>query len=86
MNLLRKLLRRIFSTPVHKTTDESKNVVYSMVKAKKLYKELILKAHPDKNINNRELAEEYTRMINLNRYNYSYLLELNNRINNDLNK
>lgn len=47
-----------------------------MAKAKILYKELITKAHPDKNVQNIELAEELTRSINMNRYNYSKLLEI----------
>ena len=50
--------------------DEGLNVVDGISKAKKLYKELILKSHPDKHPEKEELAKEFTEQINNNRYNY----------------
>ena len=56
--------------------DEGLNVVEGISKAKTLYKELIIKAHPDRNTQKEELAKEITEAINNNRYNYRGLLEL----------
>ena len=60
------------------------NVVDSIVKARKLYKELIIKAHPDRNPNNIELAKTLSQQINENRYNYAELKKLQQIINNKL--
>ena len=64
--------------------DEGLNVVDGISKAKKLYKELILKSHPDKHPEKEELAKEFTEQINNNRYNYRELLKLKERIDNEL--
>jgi hypothetical protein len=64
--------------------DASNNVVDSIAKAKSLHKSLILKAHPDKHPNKTELAQLLTGLININRYNYSELLKIEKRINNEL--
>lgn len=56
--------------------DEAYNVVESMVKAKKLYKELIKQTHPDKHPNKKDIAEELTAMINNNKFNYRELLKI----------
>lgn len=74
------LRRRKNRTKVH----EEENVVESMVKAKKLYKELILKAHPDRHPNKIELAALITEKVNENRYNYQVLLKLKERIEKEL--
>ena len=63
---------------------EELNIVNSIANAKQLYKELIVKAHPDKHPNNVELAQSITDSINSNRYNYSELLKLKTIIENEL--
>lgn len=64
--------------------DEGMNVVEGISKAKKLYKELILKSHPDKHFQKEQLAKELTELINNNRYNYRELLNLKERIEKEL--
>ena len=66
--------------------NETFNVVQSISKAKILYKNLIIKAHPDKNLEKINLATELTRLINLNKFNYRELLLLEERINLELDK
>lgn len=61
-------------------TDESSNVVDSMVKARQLYKELSFFAHPDKHLSRKDVAEEIMQRIVANRHNYSALLSLKNEI------
>ena len=63
---------------------EEKNIVISMAKAKRTYKELIIKAHPDKNPNNIELAKKLSEKINKYRYNYIELMKLKIQIENEL--
>lgn len=63
---------------------EEVNVVESMAKAKPLYKELILKAHPDRHIDKADLAQSITEEINKNRYNYQELLKLKDLIESEL--
>lgn len=75
-------IKKLFSKLDYK--DESLNVVASIGKAKSLYKELIVKAHPDKHPNQLELATTLTELINKNRYNYSELLKIKNRIESEL--
>ena len=55
---------------------ESVNVVESIASAKALHKELIRKAHPDKNPMKIDLAQELSALININRLNYRELLKL----------
>lgn len=64
--------------------DESLNVVASIGKAKSIYKDLIIKAHPDKHPNQSELATTLTELINKNKYNYSELLKIKKRIETEL--
>lgn len=72
MNWFRKILhRKNLEIP-----DESINVVESIGKAKALYKDLIIKAHPDRNPKNVELATSITDQLNSNRFNYRELLKL----------
>ena len=63
---------------------ESMNVVESIAGAKTLHKELIRKAHPDKNPTKVELAQELSELININRFNYRELLKLKARVENEL--
>jgi len=60
------------------------NVIKSMAHAKRLHRELIVLAHPDKNPSKRELAEELSELINHNRYNYDELLKLKKRVKDEL--
>lgn len=71
----------------HKNTleDEAFNVVQSISKAKKLYKRLIVKAHPDRHPMNIELATELTQHIDSNRFNYRELLDIECRVEQELN-
>lgn len=63
---------------------ESVNVVESIASAKALHKELIRKAHPDKNPMKIDLAQELSELININRFNYRELLKLKERVENEL--
>jgi len=56
------ILRR--RRPKSKNKDQVANVIKSMAHAKKLHRELIVLAHPDKNASKRELAEELSELIN----------------------
>jgi len=67
-----------------KATEQAANVIRSMAHAKKLHRELIVLAHPDKNAANRELAEELSELVNENRYNYDELMKLKQRIQREL--
>lgn len=60
--------------------DESINVVDSMVKARKLYKELCAIAHPDRNQDKSDIAEEIMKRIVANKHNYSALLDLQKEV------
>ena len=79
---LAKWFRWVF--PAKNKTNESINIVNSIAKAKKLHKELILYAHPDRHPNNQELATRLSERINENRFNYSELLKLQDIINKEL--
>lgn len=76
-------LKKIF-TP-KKRDNEELNVINSIANAKRLYKELIVKAHPDKHPNNIELAQSLTEEINNSRYNYNELVKLEKMIKEKLN-
>lgn len=65
-------------------TREETNIVQSIVNAKSLYKELIAKAHPDRNTFKEDLAKALTEEINNNRYNYRELLKLKQRVETEL--
>ncbi len=56
--------------------DESSNIVDSIVKARKLYKELSLIAHPDKHPLKKAVAEELMQQVTANKRNYSRLVAL----------
>lgn len=75
MNIFSRFINRL---RVRKTikTDQSANVVDSMVKARKLYKALCIKAHPDKHHEQQAIAEELMKRVVANRYDYKGLLQL----------
>ena len=66
------------------TKDESANVVDSIVKARKLYKELSVIAHPDRNPKQADIAEELMKRIVENRSNYAALVKLKMEVNEKL--
>ena len=61
-------------------SDESTNVVDGIVKARKLYKELCLAAHPDKHSEKLEMAKDLTQRITANKHNYAALVALKKEI------
>ena len=75
MNIFIRFLRRLKFLRTLKR-DESTNVVDGMVKARKLYKELCAIAHPDRNQNKSDIAEEIMKRIVANKHNYSVLLAI----------
>lgn len=79
MNIFNRLYNRIRLKKRFKE-DESRNVVDGMAKARRLYKGLAIKAHPDRNPHKRELAEELTARLANNKFNYMGLLELKKEI------
>lgn len=79
MSLFKKKVKTV-------TSDEAINVVQSIAKAKMLYKSLCSKCHPDRFPNNPEkqrLAEEVFKEVVKNKYSYSNLMEIEERINNE---
>lgn len=79
MNIFIRIINRIrFRRTIR--GDESTNVVDSVVKARKLYKELSLAAHPDRHPDRREIAEILMRRITANKRNYSELLKLKKEV------
>lgn len=79
MNILSRFIKRLkFRSTI--TSDESNNVVDGMVKAQQLYKELSLVAHPDRNPDKAEIAEELMKRIVENRFNYAALLSLKQEV------
>ncbi len=79
MNIISRLINRIRFRHLLKG-DESGNVIDGMVKAKLLYKKLSVMAHPDRNPKCREKAEEIMKHLNENRFNYSELVKLKDKI------
>lgn len=75
MNALDRFFRRLKFRKTVKT-DETQNVVDSMVKARKLYKELSIAAHPDKHLSKKDIAEDLMQRVTANRHNYSVLISL----------
>lgn len=65
-------------------TDESANVVDSMVKARQLYKELVIAVHPDKHIDKKYIAEDLMKRVAANKHNYHTLLSLKKEIEENL--
>lgn len=73
-------LLNLFHKRNNDTINEGINVVESIGKAKALYKDLIVKAHPDRNPNKEDLARELTNRINANKFNYRELLRIKQEI------
>ncbi len=84
VNIFKYISNYIRRKRVRSKVREEVNVVASMAKAKSLYKELILKAHPDRHSDNVDLAHSITEEINKNRYNYQELLRLKYLIESEL--
>ena len=82
--MLLNFIYRYFGRKRNKNYDDCKNVVNSIAKAKSLHKRLIVLDHPDKNPDKVELATKLSELVNENRYNYSELLKLEERIKNEL--
>lgn len=79
MNILCRFINRLRYRNTIKT-DQSINVVDGMVKAHKLYKELCIKAHPDKHLEQKAVAEELMKKVVENKFNYKGLLQLQDEI------
>ena len=79
MNVLKRILKRI---KFRKTIleDQSVNVVDGIAKAQRLYKDLAKVAHPDKNPDKREIAEELMQRIVSNKWNYEKLMSLRQEV------
>ena len=75
MNPIKRFLTRLrFRRSIK--TDESSNVVDSMVKARQLYKELVIAIHPDKHIDQQDVAEDLMKRVVANKHNYHALISL----------
>lgn len=75
MNFFNRFITRLkFRRTIR--TDESSNVVDSIAKARKLYKNLCIVAHPDKHPSKKEFAEDIMQRITANKHNYSVLKSL----------
>jgi hypothetical protein len=79
MNVLSRFWKRFRFRRTIKQ-DESNNVVNSMVLARRLYKELTVKAHPDRNPNCLAEAEDLMQRIVANRFNYAALVALQQEV------
>lgn len=79
MNILQRLITRIRFRRTIKS-DESTNVVDGIVRARKLYKELCVLAHPDKHPLNQNTAQDLMQRITENRHNYAALLSIKTEI------
>ena len=79
MNIFTRFINRIRFRKTIKT-DQSTNVVDSMVKARKLYKELCIKTHPDKHHEQQAIAEELMKKVVASRFDYDGLLQLQTEI------
>lgn len=79
MNIFTRFINRLRFCKTIKT-DQSVNVVDSMVKARKLYKELCIMTHPDKNREQQAVAEELMKKVVASRFDYKGLLQLQTEI------
>jgi DnaJ-class molecular chaperone len=85
-----KLFNKFFTLIIQKNISTSKyknelflsDTLINYNELKPLYKSLIKKCHPDRfNDNERKnIAEELTKQINVNRYNYKALNEINKKV------
>lgn len=83
MNIFSRFINRLRFRKTIKT-DQSTNVVDSMVKARKLYKELCIKTHPDKHPEQQVVAEELMKKVVENRFDYNGLVKLQAEIKDEL--
>ena len=79
MNIFTRFINRLKFRKTIKT-DQSVNVVDSIVKARKLYKELCIKTHPDRHREQQAVAEELMKKVVANRFDYNGLLQLQDEI------
>lgn len=79
MNLFSRFFRRIRFRRTIKS-DQSINVVDGVVKARRLYKELSVTAHPDKHPDDSEWANDVMSRIVSNKHNYMALREIKEEI------
>lgn len=79
MNILVRFLNRLrFRKQVNK--NECLNVVNGIAKAKTLYKELCVLAHPDKHPGKETIAEEIIQRVTANKHNHSALVEIKKEV------
>lgn len=79
MNLISRFLLRLrFKRSIK--SDESVNVVDSMVKARRLYRELSIAAHPDKHPDKIAEAEDLMQRITASKHSYTELLSLKQEV------
>ena len=73
----KELKKRVLMDLDIDSSENAKNIALSISKSKKLYKELIVKVHPDKFLNEQKSeAEELSAKITSAKKNYSQLVEL----------
>ena len=75
-------IRNLFRKRNVDAINEGLNVVSGISKAKSLYKELIVLAHPDRHPEEESIFKELTDRINASRYNYNELLKIKNELEN----
>lgn len=73
-------VKKLFHKRNKESVYEGINVVKGIGKAKHLYKELIILAHPDKHPTETEYFQELTNRITANRYNYNELIKIKNEL------
>lgn len=79
MNIIARFINRLrFRKQVKQ--NECLNVVNGIAKAKGLYKELCILAHPDKHPGKEAEAEEIIKRITANKHNHSALIELKKEV------
>lgn len=83
MKKLLSFFSKIFKRKRHNAIDEGLNVVCGISKAKALYKELIILAHPDRHPEGKKYYQEITNRITANRYNYNELVKIRNELQTD---
>ena len=77
------MFKRLFKKKIV-TQEEAINIVESISKAENLYKKLIIRTHPDHNIEKQALANELSKQVNEFRYSYKELMRLQEIIEKEL--
>ncbi|MDD5149854.1 MAG: hypothetical protein PHC28_05155 [Flavobacterium sp.] len=81
----KELKKRVLKDGTRDYKETAQNIVNSISKSKKLYKELIVKIHPDKiQTDKREKAQDISARLTQSKRNYSELSSLEIEINNFL--